>query len=89
MTNALRDQNHVATKLGVLYSDPTVTVPIAIDASGYMKVDEVNTIAFTPDQVAIRDEDFQHVLMAVDSTDSSKLCPVFVNSDGGVLIGTS
>ena len=88
MTNALRDQNHVATKLGVLYSDPTVTVPIAIDANGLLVIDEVNTIAFTPDEIAISDENWERVLMAVDSTDDTKLCPVFVNEDGGVLVGT-
>ncbi len=89
MTNAIRDNNHVPVLLGVLYTDPTVTVPIAIDGSGLMMTNEVDTIAFTPDQVAIRDANYRHVLMAVDSTDPTELCPVFVDVTGAVLVGSS
>ena len=89
MTNAIRDNNHVPVWLGVLYTDPTVTVPIAIDGSGFLTVNESDTISFTPDEVAIRDENYRHVLMAVDSTDATKLCPVFVDANGAVLVGSS
>lgn len=86
MTNAIRDNNHVATKLGVLYSDGVTLVPIAFNpVSGAMKTDTVNTISFTPDIDAIRDENFEHVLMGVDSTDATKRVPVYVNEDGEVL----
>ena len=90
MTNALRDQNHVATKLGVLFSDGTTLVPIEIDVStGSIMINSSDSIGFTPNEVAIRDENFEHVLMAVDSTDATKLCPVYVDADGAVLISTS
>jgi len=86
MTNAIRDNNHVATKLGVLYSDGVTLVPIAVNpVNGGMKTDIVNTIGFTPDTDAIRDENFENVLMAVNSVDGTP-CPVYVNSDGEVLI---
>jgi hypothetical protein len=89
MTQAIRDNNHVPVWLGVLFSDPTVTVPIAIDGSGRLTLNQSDSIAFTPDQVAIRDENFRHVLMAVDSTDETKLCPVFVDSNGAVLVSST
>ena len=86
MTDALRDNNHVATKLGVLYSDGVTLVPIAINpVNKGIKVDTVNTIGFTPDTNALRDGNYEHVLMAVNSVDGTP-CPVYVNASGEVLI---
>ena len=87
MTNASRDKNHVPTLLGILYSDGVTKVPIAIDGNGDLKTDVTNTISFTPPTVSPEDENYVNVLMAVDSTDPTKLCPVYVNSSGAVLIG--
>lgn len=86
MTNASRDNNHVPTKLGVLFSDGTTLVPIAIDDAGRLKVNTTDTISFTPNQDAIRDENHEHVLLAVDSTDPTKRVPVYVDADGAVLV---
>jgi len=86
MTQAIRDKNHIATKLGVLFSDGTTLVPIGMDGSSNLMINETDSIGFTPDQIAIRDENYQHVLMGVDSTDSTKLCPVYVDAAGAILI---
>lgn len=88
MTNASRDNNHVTSLLGVLYSDGVTLIPIAIDGSGHVKTDTTNVIGFTPSQISPKDENYVNVLMAVDSTDPTKLCPVYVNSSGAILIGT-
>jgi len=86
--NARRDNNHVPVKLGVLFSDGTTLLPIAIDATGLMAVNSTDSIAFTPNEDALRDENFVNVLMAVDSTDATKRCPVYVDGNGAVLIGS-
>lgn len=86
MANAIRDENREAVWLGTLYSDGVTLVPIAIDNQD-MKVNEVNTISFTPEEIANRDDNRYAVLMAVDSTDDTKLCPVYVDSSGAVLTG--
>lgn len=86
MTNAIRDNNHVPVLLGVLFSDGVTLVPIKLNGSVLM-TNSSDSIAFTPDQVAIRDENFRHVLMGVDSADPTKLCPVYVDASGAVLIG--
>jgi hypothetical protein len=89
MTDAIKDQNHVPVWLGVLCTDGVTLVPIAIDgATGYFKTDSLSTISFTPNQVALRDANYRHVLMGVDSTDDTKLCPVYVNASGAVLVGS-
>lgn len=87
MTNASRDNNHVTSLLGVLYSDGVTLIPIAIDGNGDVKTDGTNVISFTPSQISPKDENYVNVLMAVDSTDPTKLCPVYVNSSGAILIG--
>lgn len=90
MTNAIKDQNNVPVWLGVLCTDGVTLVPIAIDSvTGYVKTDEVSTISFTPNQVALRDENHKHVVMAVDWTDDTKLCPLYVNASGAVLVTNS
>lgn len=86
MTNAIRDNNHVPVLLGVLFSDGVTLVPIKMHGALLM-TNTTDTIAFTPNQVAIRDENFRHVLMAVDSTDATKLCPLYVDANGAVLVG--
>ena len=85
MTNALRDNNHVPTMLGVLFSDGVTLVPIELNASSQIQINIVDTIGFTPNEDALTDENFEHVLMAVDSTDATKLCPVYVDASGKIL----
>ena len=88
MTNASRDNNHVATKLGILFSDGVTRIPIATNpVTGALKVDQVSTIGFTPDTIALRDENYEHVLLAENSVTGTTI-RVYVNADGEVLIDT-
>lgn len=85
MTNAIHDENRVKVWLGVLNTDPTVTVPIAIfSVNGGILVNNTDVISFTPDQVAIRDEDWEAVLMGED--ENGNPCPVFVDATGAILV---
>lgn len=86
--NAKRDQNHVATKLGVLFSDGTTLVPIATNpATGAVLVNNLDTLQVAVTEEARRDENFVHVLLGVNSVDGSTI-PVYVDSNGKVLIAT-
>lgn len=83
---APRDQNHVPVKMGLLCTDGVTPVPIAIDASGNMKVDQASTISFSPEDIAPRDENHVPVWMGVSSVDGVTPVPIYVNADGAVLI---
>ncbi len=79
------DQNHVAGKLGVLFTDPSVTIPIAIDeATGSMKVNTTDTVQFTMTPIAIEDQNFKDVLL-FEGTDGLTY-PWVVDASGIVLI---
>ena len=63
MTVAPRDENHVPSALGVLYTDPSVVVPIAINSdNGGMLVNTTDTVQFTMTPIAIGDENYHKVL---------------------------
>lgn len=87
MANAKRDNNHVETKLGVLFSDGVTLVPIALDASGLVMVNTTDTIGFTPNPIALKDENFENVLLAENSVDGTTI-PVYVDATGAILIDT-
>jgi len=88
MPNAPRDQNHVPTKLGVLFSDGTTLVPIAVNpTNGGIKVNTVDTILVPVTQIALRDENFVHVMMGISSVDETPI-PWYVDSTGAVLVAT-
>lgn len=82
-----QDNNFVPVKMGILYTDGVTPVPIAIDAGGNMKVDTANTIAFTPEDVARRDENHVPVWMGVSSVDGTPM-PIYVTAAGAVLVDT-
>lgn len=74
--------------MGILNTDGVTPVPIALDpVTGAMKTDKVSTIGFSPSDIAPRDENAVPVLMATSSVDGTAI-PVYVNSDGEVLITT-
>ena len=86
MTTAIRDQNHIPVKLGILCTDGVTTIPIKIDesTSGIM-VDTTSTISYTPDtNVNYQDDNFVNVLMAEDENGVAR--PVNVNAQGAILI---
>lgn len=85
---ASRDNNHVPTKLGVLFSDGTTLVPIAINpTNGGFKVNTTDTLGVAVTQDALRDENFVHVLLGENSVDGTTI-PVYVDSTGAILIAT-
>lgn len=85
MTNAIHDENRVKVWLAVSYLDPTVTVPIQISSTnGGVKIDTTHTISFTPDQIAIRDEDWKQVVMGED--ENGNPCPLFADPATGAIL---
>lgn len=88
MTNAFRDQNHVTTKLGVLFSDGTTLVPIAVnEATGAVLTNNSDTLQVPVTEEALRDENYRHVLLGENSVDGTTI-PVYVDSEGKILIAT-
>lgn len=87
--NAIRDQNHVPTKLAVLNTDTvqgTNKVRIAIDSvTGGMKTDTTSTISFTMVPVDAQDENYVDCWLAVSSVDGLTY-PLVATSDGAVLV---
>lgn len=86
MSDALRDQNFVTTKLGVLCTDGVTTIPIAINASnGCVLVDTTSSISPAA-QNGRRDGNFRAAWMGVDSSDGTTPVPIYVNASGAILI---
>lgn len=93
MANAPHDQNTVKAKLGVLFSDGVTLVPVAIDSvSNGMKVNTTDTVdaailaLYNAGKPIPRDANGQPAWCAQSNTNSSVIYPVFVDSDGAVLI---
>lgn len=86
MTEAIRDQNHIPVKLGILCTDGVTTVPIKIDATtGACMVDITSVISYTLDpSVNYQDDNFVNVVMVEDENGVAR--PVNVNADGEILI---
>lgn len=86
--NAIRDQNHITTKLAVLNTDTvqgTNKVRIAIDSSnGGMKYDTSAAISFTMVPVDAQDENYVDCWLAVSSIDGLTY-PLVATSAGAVL----
>jgi len=83
--NASRDNNFVPGKLGVLYTDPTVTIPIAIsESNGGMKINTMDTVQFTMTPIDPKDENYVNC-MTFEGTDGL-VYPWIVDADGAVLI---
>ena len=88
MTNASLDQNNVATKLGVLFSDGVTLVPIAINPStGRVRTNSTDTLSVPAGTIALSDENRKRVLMGINSVDGTPI-PVYVDTEGKVLIET-
>ena len=83
---AVRDQNHTPSRLGVLYTDGVTVIPIACDETNFnsMMVNTVDTISVTWPSISPRDENFVDVMMFV-GTDGLTY-PWAVDEDGAVLI---
>ena len=93
MTNALRDQNFITSKLGVLFSDGETLVPIKIDSSNSgMTLNVLDTVAagilalYNAGKPIPRDTNGVPAWSAQSNTDSTVSYPIFVDADGAVLI---
>lgn len=85
MTNAIKDQNHIPTRLGVLFSDGVTTVPIRIDENdGTMGVNETDTVSVAWPSISPRDENYRHCMMFKGS--DGLTYPWAVDASGNVLI---
>lgn len=85
MSNAIRDDNFVPVKLGILNTDGVTKVPIAINPLNKgVKTDAISTISYTPVSVDPQDENFVDVLLAQAS--DGLFYPVNVTSAGAILI---
>ena len=84
--NAKRDENRVAVKMAVSYVDGTTLVPIAVNpVTGAVLTDTTHSISFTPNKIAIRDENYQTVLMGVSST-TGEPTPVYADPVTGAIL---
>lgn len=84
--NAPHDQNTIKAKLGVLCTDGTTLVPIAINPSnGGIKMDVTSTLLVPVTENALRDENYQYVWLGQNSV-TGETCPIYVNADGGILV---
>lgn len=87
MTNALKDQNNVRSRLGILFSDGVTTIPIRIDeATGAMGVNSTDTITVPWPAISPRDENYQFCMTFMGS--DGLTYPWAVDADGNVLIDT-
>lgn len=87
MTNAIQDENRVFSKLAVLNTDTvqgTNLVPIAIEATGLIKVNDTATISFTMQPVGAKDENYRDVWL-FQGTDGLTY-PAVATADGELLI---
>lgn len=93
MTNAKRDENHVKSKLGVLFSDGVTLVPIQINSTnGGVSINESDTVdssilaLYEGGKAIPRDENDVPAWSAQSNTDSSVVYPIFVDADGAILV---
>lgn len=89
MTDAIRDQNHVPVWMATSYLDGVTPVPIQINSSNRgVEINEILSIAFTPDspEVAHRDHNHVHVMMGVSSVDGTPFPILADPATGAILI---
>lgn len=93
MTEAIRDQNHVPSKLGVLFSDGVTLVPIKIDSSnGGLAINITDTVdagilaLYAAGKAIPRDNNGRPAWAAQSSASATVEFPLFVDSDGAVLV---
>ncbi len=93
MTEAIRDQNFVEGKLGVLFSDGVTLVPIKVNSSNSgMKANITDTVdaailaLYAAGKPIPRDQNGVPAWSAQSSTSTTVEFPLFVDSGGAVLI---
>ena len=93
MTDAIRDQNHVPSKLGVLFSDGVTLVPIKIDSvTNAMMVNRTDVVdaailaLYAAGKPIPRDSNNVPAWCGQSNTDATVSYPIFVDADGAVLV---
>lgn len=87
MSNAKRDGNNVVTSLAVLNTDgTTVSIVKANVTTHSLSVDNNTTGSDNGPTRALRDENFVPTLLAVSSVDGTTHVPLYVDSNGKLLI---
>ena len=90
MSVAPRDDNHIPSLLAVLNTDTvqgTNLVPIQINGNGGVEINTTDTISFTMQPVAPRDDNYVACWL-FEGTDGLTY-PAVANSDGHLLVNTS
>lgn len=87
------DQNYIRAKFGVLFSDGVTLVPIVVNSSSEgVKVNTTDTVSagvlalFTSKIMPRSLEYYKDCWFGVSNTDDSAPLPIFVDSDGAILI---
>ena len=90
MANAAKDSNKVSTMTGVLNTNGTTVSRIKIDPTTHVldTADDTTGSDFGAD-LAARDANGVPVLMAVSNVDGITPVPVYVDSDGKLLVQTT
>lgn len=84
---AKRDQNNVPTILGVLNTDGETVVGVKINPTTHaLAVDNNTTGSDNGPTQALRDENFIPTMLAVSSSDGETLVPLYVDTNGKLLI---
>jgi len=87
MTNAYRDENNVATLIGVLDSNGTTITRMTSDPVTHnLKVSDGSTGSDHGTSNAKRDENDVPCVMAVSSTDGVTPVTLYINSSGNLLV---
>jgi hypothetical protein len=85
MAEAKLDQNHVKSKLGILFSDGLTLVPITINpATGGVRTNTTDSVSPAVFK-ALRDQNFTPSWIGQSSVDQS-IIPIFVDATGAILV---
>lgn len=89
MTNAKKDGNYASTMIGTLNTDGSTITPVqAVPSTHALKIDDNTTGSDNGPTRALRDENSVTTLMAVSSADGVTPVPLYVDSDGKLLVNS-
>lgn len=88
--NASRDENNITTLTGTLNTDGATVIKVGANPTNHALdvADGVTGTDYGTD-VAIRDENFVPVLLAVSSADGETPVPVYVDANGFLLVDSN
>lgn len=90
MDQAPRDQNRVTTIIGTSSSDGFTPLVVKADPTAHsIAVEDNTTGSDLSGDIAGRDQNFTPVWLAVSEVDGITPVPVYVNTDGQLLVDSS